>query len=80
MGAYEFTAFKSGGDDEDDRPALAELVVSAHHDVSAPVETGRIVGESVNLDPRPRRTAPPTTSRRPRWPSAPARSRAATTR
>jgi len=48
MGAYEFKAFKSG-DDEDERPELAELVVSAHHDVAAPVETGRIVGESVNL-------------------------------
>jgi leucyl aminopeptidase len=50
MGAYEFTMFKSGDDDEDDDgPQLAELVVSAHHDVAAPVETGRIVGESVNL-------------------------------
>jgi leucyl aminopeptidase len=48
MGAYEFTMFKSG-DDEDDGAELGELVVSAHHDVAAPVEQGRIVGESVNL-------------------------------
>src|SRR5215208_8407514 len=50
MGAYEFKLFRSGGDDEDDaRPELAELIVSAHDDVAGPVETGRIVGESVNL-------------------------------
>ena len=49
MGAYEFTMFKSGGDEDDDDPELAELVVSAHHDVAAPVETGRVVAESVNL-------------------------------
>jgi leucyl aminopeptidase len=48
MGAYAFTMFKSG-DDEDDGAELGELVVSAHHDVAAPVERGRIVGESVNL-------------------------------
>src|SRR3954453_11771635 len=48
MGAYEFTMFKSGGD-EGDRSKLAELIVSAHDDVSGPVETGRVVGESVNL-------------------------------
>jgi len=49
MGAYEFKMFKSGGDEDDDGPELGELVVSAHHDVAAPVETGRIVAESVNL-------------------------------
>src|SRR5215213_7946813 len=48
MGAYEFTMFKSGAAD-DDSPELAELIVTAHHDVSGPVETGRVVGESVNL-------------------------------
>ena len=48
MGAYEFTQFKSSGD-EDDGPELGELIVSAHHDVAAAVETGRVVGESVNL-------------------------------
>ncbi|HSS59657.1 MAG TPA: leucyl aminopeptidase [Solirubrobacteraceae bacterium] len=47
MGAYEFTMFKS--DKDDDEPALAELIVSAHDDVGGPVETGRVVGESVNL-------------------------------
>ena len=52
LGAYEFTMFKSG-DDEDDGAALDELVVSAHHDVAAPVERGRVVGESVNLAARP---------------------------
>ena len=33
----------------EDGPELAELIVSAHHDVSGPVESGRVVGESVNL-------------------------------
>ena len=47
MGAYEFRAFKSAGEDED--AGLEELIVSAHDDVAAPVETGRVVGESVNL-------------------------------
>jgi leucyl aminopeptidase len=50
MGAYEFKMFRSGGDEDDGGgPELGELVVSAHHDVAGPVETGRIVGESVNL-------------------------------
>src|SRR3954452_19597669 len=48
MGAYEFTMFKSG-DEDDDGPQLRELVVSAHDDVAGPVETGRVVAESVNL-------------------------------
>src|SRR5918998_1330980 len=48
MGAYDFTMFKSGGE-EDDGAELGELIVSAHHDVAAPAEQGRIVGESVNL-------------------------------
>src|SRR3954449_2087691 len=39
MGAYEFTMFKSGRD-EDEGGGPAELIVSAHHDVSGPVETG----------------------------------------
>src|SRR3954462_5490818 len=47
MGAYEFTMFKSSRDD--DGAELGELIVSAHHDVAGPVESGRIVGESVNL-------------------------------
>ena len=51
MGAYDFTMWKSKGDDDDDDEGdgVAELIVSAHHDVAGPVETGRIVGESVNL-------------------------------
>src|SRR3954471_16146627 len=51
MGAYDFTMWKSaaGEDEEDAGAGVAELVVSAHHDVSGPVETGRVVGESVNL-------------------------------
>jgi leucyl aminopeptidase len=49
MGAYEFTMYKGKGDEDDEGPELGELVVSAHHDVAGPVETGRIVGESVNL-------------------------------
>jgi leucyl aminopeptidase len=48
MGAYDFTMFKSGGED-DDGAELGELIVSAHHDVAGAVETGRVVGESVNL-------------------------------
>src|SRR3954453_7829093 len=50
MGAYDFRMWKSKGDDDDDESGgVAELIVSAHHDVAGPVETGRIVGESVNL-------------------------------
>jgi leucyl aminopeptidase len=48
MGAYEFGEFKSGGD-EDDGAELEELTVSAHHDISVPVEAGRVVAEAVNL-------------------------------
>src|SRR4051795_5802881 len=50
MGAYDFRMWKSKGDDDDDESdGAAELIVSAHHDVAGPVETGRVVGESVNL-------------------------------
>src|SRR5215217_7875323 len=50
MGAYDFRMWKSEGDDDDDESdGVAELIVSAHHDVAGPAETGRIVGESVNL-------------------------------
>jgi leucyl aminopeptidase len=50
MGAYEFKQFKSDspGDGDADRE-LDELIVSAHDDISAAVERGRVVGESVNL-------------------------------
>ena len=34
MGAYEFTRFKSGTDEDDDSGELDELIVSAHHDVA----------------------------------------------
>ncbi|MEO8688762.1 MAG: leucyl aminopeptidase [Solirubrobacteraceae bacterium] len=49
MGAYEFTAFKSDADEEDDGHGLDELIVSAHDDLTEAVERGRIIGESVNL-------------------------------
>ncbi len=49
MGAYEFTAFKSVADEEDDGHGLDELIVSAHDDLTEAVERGRIIGESVNL-------------------------------
>jgi leucyl aminopeptidase len=45
LAAYRYTAFKS--EPGDDRAPEA-LVVSAHHDVSAPVERGRAVGEAAN--------------------------------
>jgi leucyl aminopeptidase len=48
MGGYEFKLWKSDGEDEDGGE-LAELILSAHHDVSEPVEQGRVVAESVNL-------------------------------
>src|SRR5829696_1409756 len=40
MGAYEFTMFKSADEDEEG-PELAELVVSAHHDVAPTALTER---------------------------------------
>jgi leucyl aminopeptidase len=49
MAGYRYDAYKSRGDDgadSDDR--LEELVLSAHHDVSAAVEAGRIAGEAAN--------------------------------
>ena len=50
MGAYEFTMFKSSATrTTTSGDGVAELIVSAHHDVAGPVETGRVVGESVNL-------------------------------
>jgi leucyl aminopeptidase len=47
LAAYSFRAYKSGADDEDE-DGLQELTVSAHDDVSAPVERGRVVAEAVN--------------------------------
>jgi leucyl aminopeptidase len=44
LGAYEFRAYKS-----DEREArLEELIVSAHHDVAAPVDAARVVSEAAN--------------------------------
>jgi len=45
LAAYRYTAFKS--DPGEDR-APETLVVSAHHDVSGPVEVGRAGGEAAN--------------------------------
>jgi leucyl aminopeptidase len=47
LAAYSFRAYKSGAD-EDDSDDLRELTVSAHDDISAPVERGRLVAEAVN--------------------------------
>jgi leucyl aminopeptidase len=47
LAAYEDRRFKSARDD-DDAPELVELVVSAHHDVSAPVEQAGVVAAAVN--------------------------------
>jgi leucyl aminopeptidase len=47
LAAYDFRAYKSGGDG-DDRPRLEELVVSAHHDVAAPVGVAAVTAEAVN--------------------------------
>jgi leucyl aminopeptidase len=49
MGAYEFTQWKSKPDEDEEPDGVDALIVSAHHDVAGPVETGRVVGESVNL-------------------------------
>ena len=46
LAAYRFGAYKSKAGDED--AALDELIVSAHHDVAAPVERGRVLAEAVN--------------------------------
>ena len=80
MGAYEFTAFKSDGDEDDDGHGLDELVVSAHDDLTERGRAGprdRRVGQPRPRAPEPR---PPTTSRRRGWPTTPPRSRAGTTR
>jgi leucyl aminopeptidase len=45
LAAYRYTAFKSEPGEE---RAPAELVVSAHHDVSESVELGRVGGEAAN--------------------------------
>jgi leucyl aminopeptidase len=45
MAAYRFTRFKSSDDDDGD---VAELLVSAHHDVGIPVERAALVAEAAN--------------------------------
>ena len=48
LAAYDFKAYKSGGDD-DDTPDLEELMVSAHHDVAAPVAAGHAAARAANV-------------------------------
>jgi leucyl aminopeptidase len=45
MGAYHFTKFKASGDDDN---GVDELILSAHHDVSAPVERATVLAEAAN--------------------------------
>jgi leucyl aminopeptidase len=45
LAAYRYTEYKS---DPDDDRALDALVVSAHHDVAAPVEAGRVAADAAN--------------------------------
>jgi leucyl aminopeptidase len=45
LAAYTYSEFKSGGDDD---PGLAALILSAHHDVSAPAAFAATVAEAVN--------------------------------
>jgi leucyl aminopeptidase len=47
LAAYSFRVYKSAADD-DDPDDLQELTVSAHDDVSVPVEHGRVVADAVN--------------------------------
>ncbi len=47
MADYRYDAYKTGAG-EDDAGRLRELIVSAHHDVSGPVEAGRVMGEAAN--------------------------------
>jgi leucyl aminopeptidase len=45
LAAYDYRAYKSDGDDG---PRVQELVVSAHHDVAAPVGVAAVVAEAAN--------------------------------
>ena len=47
LAAYEDRRFKSRAGD-DDAPELAALVISAHHDVSEPVEQAAVIAAAVN--------------------------------
>ena len=55
LAAYAYRAYKSAAPEDGD---LEELVVSAHHDVSAPVDAAAIVAEAVNVA-RDLQNAPP---------------------
>ena len=46
LAAYRYTAFKSEPGDDDGGPEA--LIVSAHHDVAAPVELARVATEAAN--------------------------------
>jgi leucyl aminopeptidase len=48
MGAYSYDAYKSDASSDDTDGALEALVISAHHDVSAPVEVARVSAEAAN--------------------------------
>jgi len=47
LAAYEYRAYKSSADDEDGGPP-AELLLSAHDDVSGPVHLGSVAAEAAN--------------------------------
>jgi leucyl aminopeptidase len=71
LAAYEFRTYKGTGED-DDRPAIRELVVSAHHDVADP-RRRRARGPPPPPTPRATcRTRRRTTWGRRRSPTAPA--------
>jgi leucyl aminopeptidase len=46
LAAYEYRAYKTGGDDDD--AGLDQLIVSAHHDTSIDVERATIAAEAAN--------------------------------
>jgi leucyl aminopeptidase len=49
LAAYRYDAYKSKADDDaGDDDGVEELLVSAHHDVSAAVEIGRVCAEAAN--------------------------------
>jgi leucyl aminopeptidase len=45
LAAYEYRAYKTG---DDDGPQIAELIVSAHHDVATAVEHAAVAAEAAN--------------------------------
>jgi leucyl aminopeptidase len=47
MAAYRYEAYKTSAGEEDGG-GIEELLVSAHHDVAGPVETGRVMAEAAN--------------------------------